>query len=324
MIHFDDCYADLLGTRLAPWLETLPAQMADWNKQQYGDLSRWQKAVLKLPVSRPEQLTLELADKMAIHTTELEHDAKQKQVEGLLQMLHPWRKGPYFINDIHIDTEWRSDWKWQRVAPHISSLDKRVVLDVGCGNGYHMWRMLGAGAKMAIGIDPAPLFLMQFRAIHRLAGQPHNIHLLPLGVEQMQPLGCFDTVFSMGVLYHRRSPIDHLLQLFELLRPGGELVLETLVVEGDENQVLVPGERYAKMRNVWFLPSAAALCHWLSRCGFNHIRVVDKDYTSVAEQRSTEWMRNESLADYLTADKKETIEGYPPPLRTVIVAEKPF
>ncbi|PMC22346.1 tRNA 5-methoxyuridine(34)/uridine 5-oxyacetic acid(34) synthase CmoB, partial [Klebsiella aerogenes] len=45
----------------------------------------------------------------------------------------------------------------------------------------------------------------------------------------------------MGVLYHRRSPLDHLWQLKDQLAPGGELVLETLVIEGDENTVLVPG-----------------------------------------------------------------------------------
>lgn len=323
MIHFDDCYAAVLNTRLAPWLETLPAQMAAWNAQQHGDLARWQRAVLKLPISQVEQLSAELSSSVTLHTAAIANDNHLKQVEGLLQLLHPWRKGPYRINGLFLDTEWRSDWKWQRLLPHIAPLEKRFVLDVGCGNGYHMWRMLGAGAKMVMGIDPAPLFLMQFRAIRRLMAEPNNIHLLPLGMEQMQPLGCFDSVFSMGVLYHRRSPIDHLLQLFDQLRPGGELILETLVVEGDQQQVMVPGERYGKMRNVWFLPSADALCHWLERCGFVHVREVDRNVTSTAEQRRTEWMRNESLSDYLTEDQSQTVEGYPAPLRSIIIAERP-
>lgn len=63
----------------------------------------------------------------------------------------------------------------------------------------------------------------------------------------------------MGVLYHRRSPLEHLWQLKDQLVQDGELVLETLVVEGDENTVLVPGDRYAQMRNVYFIPSALAL-----------------------------------------------------------------
>ena len=56
----------------------------------------------------------------------------------------------------------------------------------------------------------------------------------------------------MGVLYHRRSPIDHLLELKGCLQTGGELVLETLVIDGGLGEVLVPENRYAKMRNVWF------------------------------------------------------------------------
>ena len=133
------------------------------------------------------------------------------------------------------------------------------MLDVGCGNGYHCWRMLGAGARAVIGIDPTLLSVMQFQAIQRLTGNA-NIFVLPLGIEDM-PYGlkAFDTVFSMGVLYHRRSPIDHLLELRDSLRPGGELVLETLVIDGKLGDTLVPQQRYAKMRNVWFIPSCETL-----------------------------------------------------------------
>jgi tRNA (mo5U34)-methyltransferase len=147
----------------------------------------------------------------------------------------PWRKGPYSLYGVNIDTEWRSDWKWERVLPHLSDLTGRTILDVGCGSGYHMWRMIGAGAHLAVGIDPTQLFLCQFEAVRKLLGNDQRAHLLPLGIEQLPALNAFDTVFSMGVLYHRRSPLDHLWQLKDQLVDGGELVLETLVVEGDEN-----------------------------------------------------------------------------------------
>lgn len=81
-----------------------------------------------------------------------------------------------------------------------------------------------------------------------------NIGYVNIGVEQLPLIKAFDTVFSMGVLYHRKSPIEFLQQLKSQLRPGGELMLETLVVEGDENTVLMTGDRYAQMRNVWFYP----------------------------------------------------------------------
>ena len=266
---------------------------------------------------------MDFIDSVTVGSGEQLSPGEKEKLENLLRLFMPWRKGPFHIHGIHIDTEWRSDWKWDRVKQHISPLKNRTVLDVGCGSGYHMWRMLGSGAKRVVGIDPSPLFLCQFEAVKRLAGTHHPVHLLPLGIEELPPLDAFDTVFSMGVLYHRRSPIDHLLQLRDQLRTGGELVLETLVIDGDENAVLVPQDRYGKMNNVWFIPSVAALMLWLKKCDFTDIRCVDTDVTALAEQRRTDWMPNESLVEYLDPnDITKTVEGYPAPKRATIIAVK--
>jgi tRNA (mo5U34)-methyltransferase len=274
----------------------------------------------KLPKTEPSVINTK--DKVEFGTSEDVSEYTQKQIDGLLKQFTPWRKGPFYIHGIHIDTEWRSDWKWDRVQPHIQSLENRYVLDVGCGSGYHMWRMLGENAKMVVGADPSQLFLMQFHAIKHFNQDP-RIHLLPVGVEQLPERNAFDTVFSMGVLYHRKSPLDFLQQLKNQLRPGGELVLETLVVEGDENTVLMAGDRYAQMRNVWFLPSTDALCLWMRRLGFKDVRVVDLAKTTIEEQRATQWMDSQSLVDFLDPnDPAKTIEGYPAPLRAVIIAER--
>jgi tRNA (mo5U34)-methyltransferase len=180
--------------------------------------------------------------------------------------------------------------------------------------------MRGAGAKFVVGIDPTQLFFMQFNAVKHFA-QDDNVHLLPLGVEDLPELKAFDTVFAMGVLYHRKSPIDFLYQLKAQLAKGGELVLETLVVDGDINTVLVPGERYAKMRNVWFLPSCDAMVAWMERCGFKNIKVVNTDVTALNEQRKTDWIDTESLEDFLDPnDPSKTIEGYPAPKRAIFIA----
>ena len=124
--------------------------------------------------------------------------------------------------------------------------------------------------------------------------------MLPIGVEALpDDLNWFDTVFSMGVLYHRRSPIDHLYQLKGFLREGGELCLETLVIDGAAGQLLVPQERYARMRNVWFIPTAAELLLWLQRRVSSMLAWSMKPITSVDEQRSTDWMQFESLQQSL-------------------------
>ncbi|QDY42178.1 tRNA 5-methoxyuridine(34)/uridine 5-oxyacetic acid(34) synthase CmoB [Candidatus Pantoea soli] len=322
MIDFGRFYQQIATGPLASWLEVLPAQVAAWQRENlHGHFRTWEKSVDNLPLLVPQQLDL-------LHSVSAQHDdltdRQRAGIEKLLRNLMPWRKGPFSLYGTQIDTEWRSDWKWDRVLPHISSLAGRTVLDVGCGSGYHMWRMIGAGAQLVVGIDPMQLFLCQFEAVRKLLGDDRRAHLLPLGIEQLPALQAFDTVFSMGVLYHRRSPLDHLLQLKNQLVHEGELVLETLVIEGDENAVLVPGERYAQMRNVYFIPSAAALKNWLEKCGFVDVRIADYAVTSVEEQRRTDWMTSESLAEFLDpGDSSKTVEGYPAPLRAVLVARKP-
>ena len=37
----------------------------------------------------------------------------------LVEALHPWRKGPFQIAEHEIDAEWRSDQKWDRIAPRV-------------------------------------------------------------------------------------------------------------------------------------------------------------------------------------------------------------
>lgn len=323
MLNFANVYQLLAqDTRLQPWLNVLPQQLTDWQQQPHGDLDRWLRALNKISSSQPDHI--DLKESVTVSNSEPLSDGEQKKLENLLKTFHPWRKGPYHLHGIHIDTEWRSDWKWDRLLPHISPLKNRSVLDVGCGNGYHMWRMLGEGAYQVIGIDPSELFLVQFEAVRKLMGDNQKVHLLPLGIEQLPELKAFDTVFSMGVLYHRRSPIDHLIQLKNQLVSGGELVLETLVIEGDENAVLVPFDRYAQMRNVYFFPSALALKAWLEKVGFEDVRIVDENVTSLGEQRSTEWMTHNSLPDYIDPnDPAKTVEGYPAPRRAILVAKNP-
>ncbi|WP_338495229.1 tRNA 5-methoxyuridine(34)/uridine 5-oxyacetic acid(34) synthase CmoB [Erwinia aphidicola] len=322
MMDFGNFYQLIAKSPLSHWLETLPGQIAAWQRESlHGHFKNWDRSVEHLPDLTPE--TLDLLHGVSADSAHL--TARQRDgIEKLLRNLMPWRKGPFSLYGVNIDTEWRSDWKWERVLPHISSLAGRTVLDVGCGSGYHMWRMLGAGARLVVGIDPMQLFLCQFEAVRKLLGNDQRAHLLPLGIEQLPELKAFDTVFSMGVLYHRRSPLDHLFQLKNQLLSGGELVLETLVVEGDDQQVLVPGERYAQMRNVYFIPSTGALKNWLEKCGFVDVKIADYSVTSTEEQRRTDWMTSESLAEFLDPnDPGKTVEGYPAPLRAVLVATKP-
>ena len=307
---------------LRHWLWDMPDQFSQgMSEKRFGDLPRWRAAVAGLPSLKAEVINLDASAITASGTVNAE---TLMELETALRGLHPWRKGPYSLFGVNIDTEWRSDFKWDRLAHAIDSLKGRRVLDVGCGSGYHCWRMKGAGAAEVIGIDPTPLFVLQFKAMQRYLNID-TVHVLPLALEQLPPkLKVFDTTFSMGVLYHRRSPIDHLTDLRDTLVSGGQLVLETLVVEGDEDTVFAPPDRYARMGNVWFLPSPAALMKWMSKAGFVDVMLIDVNQTTVAEQRSTDWMTFYSLSNFLdSADNNRTVEGHPAPMRAIVTARLP-
>lgn len=281
---------------------------------RHGDLPAWQAVLQQLPEARPFFDGSKAAPQLGLAADD------PGTLAGLLMGLHPWRKGPLNIGGVLVDTEWRSDLKWQRIAPHLD-LQNHRVLDIGCGNGYYGWRMLAQGAECVIGIDPTLVFVMQWLACRHFCPQQSNF-VLPLRVEDLPTgAGRFDTVLSMGVLSHRRDPEGHLRRLTELTRPGGQVLLETLVLDGNGDAVLVPEERYARMRNVWAVPTVAKLGQWMTTAGLQHIRVLDVTATSMQEQRSTAWMRFESLAESLDPeDHTKTTEGYPAPVRAALLA----
>lgn len=301
------------------WARTLPQQIEEGlSIQRWGDLPKWQNAIDNLPQLSPS--STDLLSQVRIGEPGDCSDEERQALRSTLMELHPWRKGPWQLFGLDIDTEWRSDWKWDRLASHLNSVKDGRILDVGCGNGYHCMRLYGAGAQRVIGIDPSAKFIYQFQAIKQYYSDV-LVDILPLGIEKMPAdLQCFDTVLSMGVIYHRKDPIAHIQELMACLKPGGQLVLETLVVEGDES--LIPDSRYAKMRNVWCVPAVEECLQWMRDAGLRNPKMVDCTPTTIEEQRATEWMHFESLPDFLNPNNSsQTIEGYPAPVRAIFIAD---
>lgn len=317
MLQFEQLFDALAGAGLEEWRQPLePLLRQRTSPQSHGDLPAWQDVLAALPPVAPGALQL---DSPVISVGPAAFvKATQHQVRTLLMKLNPWRKGPFRVGSILIDSEWRSDRKWGRLEHAISPLHGRLVLDVGCGNGYYALRMLGAGARLVVGIDPMILYVLQFLAIRHFM-PPVPAWVLPLRLKDLPQGRLFDTVFSMGVLYHQRIPAEHLAALRHSLKPGGELVLETLVLSGSTPEARTPG-RYARMRNVWQLPTVPLLLDWLGQAGFSDLRVVDVSPTTADEQRRTDWMPFESLAEALDPDNAGlTIEGWPAPLRAIVI-----
>ncbi|MDX2053500.1 MAG: tRNA 5-methoxyuridine(34)/uridine 5-oxyacetic acid(34) synthase CmoB [Polyangiaceae bacterium] len=298
--------------------ELLGAAEEKLHRENPGDAMKWANAIHALPNG---DVTTDFARESPRLGQALASNLPK--IESGLRELGPWRKGPFTVGGVEVDAEWRSNLKFERIEPHVN-LEGCRVLDVGSGNGYYCLRALGAGAKVVLGIDPTWLYVAQFAALQKLM-PPQPAWVLPFTLEDLPAAAAgFDYVFSMGVLYHRRAPLDHLRALHQRLKPGGTLVLETLVIDAELGPSLIPNGRYAGMRNVWQIPSTETLLSWLKACGYEHARIVDITRTLPAEQRATSWSSPHSLINVLDAnDPARTIEGYPGPTRAVAIANSP-
>lgn len=304
MLAYEQLWQRLADLGIADWRPHIePLLHLRMSRTGHGDFIDWQETLVRLA---------------ALDT------GNSQEIRRLLLTLAPWRKGPFNVAGIEVDAEWRSDMKWARLRDAIQPLQGRKILDVGCGNGYYARQMQAAGADCVIGVDPTVLYVIQHLAIS-LFEPLDNVFVLPLRSDELpENARAFDTCFSMGVLYHQRAPLTHLQHLKGFLRPGGELVLETLYIPGDESYACTPADRYARMRNVWLLPTLAELTTWLHRSGFKNIEIVDSSTTTTDEQRSTEWMTFDSLAEALDQDDPgKTVEGWPAPQRVVTIANAP-
>ena len=322
--------------------QIFPARLARcYDGVSHGDFPGWIDVINGLPEISPSAVNLD-TDTIRIGAASDCSPSQRETMRRQLQRLLPWRKGPFNLFGLEIDAEWRSDLKWRRLQDRIAPLSGRTVLDIGCGNGYYGWRMLGAGAARVVGTDPTLRYVMQQRAVAKyLPEAPFDI--LPFTLENLAadttdssaaeagiklgatvlPADGFDTVFSMGVIYHRRDPVGHIRDLLRFLGQGGELVLESLVIDGKHGDVLQPRDRYARMRNIWAIPSIATLKNWLSHAGLTSIELADVSVTTPAEQRVTEWTFEQSLTDFLNPENSGlTIEGYPAPKRAILICSK--
>lgn len=290
------------------------------NRISIGDSPRWTTAYNDLEDFETKEVYF---DRDAITTMADITDEQRTNLKENLKKFIPWRKGPFNIHGVEIDTEWRSCLKWDRLKNYISPLAGRRVADIGGGNAYYCFRMLDQKPKSVINFDPSSLFLHQFLAIQKYV-KADNLNFYPVGIEALNDVReAFDSVFFMGVLYHRKAPVECLKKLAQTISSGGELILETISIAGEGNYCLSPLPRYAKMPNVYFLPTNDCLCNWLEQSGFVNPKVVSIEKTSIEEQRKTEWSYEQSLEDFLDPnDSSKTVEGYPAPQRTVIIAQR--
>ncbi|MCK9173847.1 MAG: tRNA 5-methoxyuridine(34)/uridine 5-oxyacetic acid(34) synthase CmoB [Desulforhopalus sp.] len=263
------------------------------------------------------------ADTVSIGTGDEISSREKILIRENLKAFMPWRKGPFSVFGNDIDAEWRSNLKWNQLREELPELENKIIADVGCNNGYYMFRMAARKPRFVLGLEPSVQHYYCFKALNAMAGCS-NLDIDLLGVEHLKYfVECFDVVFLMGIIYHRPSPVDTLRDILTSLQPGGTMILETQAIPGKTPVALFPDGTYAKVPGTYFVPTASCLINWVRKAGFKNIKLFASHAMTPDIQRRTEWMIYESLSDYLDpADPTRTVEGYPAPLRVFLKAEK--
>ncbi len=289
--------------------------------RSWKNVEPWYNQLLKMSEIEKNNLKIDYGDWFSVgkreNLTQQEFDLLEESAKKLI----PWRKGPFNLFGLEIDSEWQSNIKYNLIRPHFNLKDK-IVADIGCNNGYYMFRMLEDKPKKLIGFDPSPLTLHQFEFVNHFVKS--EIEYEMLGVEHLEYYNHkFDFIFMLGVLYHRPDPIGTLKSLARGLNSKGEILIDTFMIDGEEELCLTPNKRYSKIPNIYFIPTIPALKNWLSRAGFEDIEIIATTTTTNEEQRKTDWSFDQSLEDFLDPeDRTKTIERYPAPKRVYMKARK--
>jgi len=315
-------YLDFLDTPLRDQIIRVRNERQAWVNQNKKGFMRYRKPYESVCRLRASWCDFS-GDSIKIGKPEDISADEYKRVNDVLHNYMPWRKGPFSIFGIEVDSEWRSERKWNRIVPELPDLSGKIIADIGCNNGYYMFRMAYHKPLFVLGFEPYAQHHYVFKTLNSFAGQK-NLLSEPLGVEHINLFAdCFDVVFLLGIIYHRPSPIETLRDIFSALKPGGTLIVESQAIPGEEPIALFPERTYAKVPGTWFVPTSTCLCNWLVRSGFQDVKIFNNHPMSSKEQRRTDWMVYESYEDFI--DKKLsdlTVEGYPSPWRVYIKAEK--
>ena len=295
-------------------LDTLRQERQKW--LTWKNIKPYQEAIAALPEYTQVQVTF--GDRVEVQIEDLSSEGLE-QIEQAALLMKPWRKGPFQFNTLFIDSEWQSQIKYNLLEPHFDLKDK-IVGDIGCNNGYYLFRMLSQKPEKLIGFDPSAIYYSQFLFVNHFIKSDIVYELL--GVEHVEFYEHkFDTLFCLGVLYHRSDPVAMLKSLFKGLNKGGELILDTFMIDGEDEICLTPRDRYSKIPNIYFVPTVNALKNWCYRAGFESVEVLEIMKTELNEQRKTEWIDTQSLEDFLDPDDPtKTVEGYPAPKRVYLKA----
>lgn len=254
---------------------------------------------------------------------EKEFQIKKNQ---LIEELIPWRKGYYDLFSTRINSEWDSLIKWnyisQIIEQIIGGIKDKVVCDLGCNNGYFMFKLLSSSPALIVGLDPVFRYYLQYFLLTTfLRPSLSSLAFLLMGYKSLDYFeSSFDLVLCLGILYHHPQPIEILKLIKQSLKPQGKIIIDSQGIDREDSFSLIPEKTYTGKKGFWFLPSPQALINWVKRAGFTKVEIIKKTTIQKEEQQKTIHSPFDSLREGMKG--KKTIEGYPSPIRIYLVAEK--
>ncbi len=151
------------------------------------------------------------------------------------------------------------------------------ILDAGCGMGRNSYWCLEWGAASLVGCDHD---LRSVEAARETLKKFSNVELSQLDLEDLPWQNEFDFIFSIGVVHHTKHPDIVMKELYEALKPGGEVLLWVYSSVGYEGvlKILNPIRKYITSHmNLRLLHVVTYLCS-IPLYAWIHLFPVKKPY----------------------------------------------
>jgi tRNA (mo5U34)-methyltransferase len=163
------------------------------------------------------------------------------------------------------------------VLSRLGNLTGKTALDIGCWDGLYSFECERRGAVRVVASD---LWEWAGHGAFDLAREELGSAAVPLECDVCDlpsRLGGerFDLVLFLGVLYHMRHPLLALEAVAACTKPGGKIIVDTLVGGDLETRVplmrFLPSDEIAGDATNWWQPNVAAVCEMLADVGYEEI-----------------------------------------------------
>jgi len=259
-------------------------------------------------LSASDRKTLRIFLKYTLDSYLIPPEGAEKQRDQAVR--YQWGHDHWFADDLDL----KGAMKDRHVTMIAALIDKlgmprdlydKTVYDVGCWTGGTslMLAALGATVRAVEEVDAysdttqflAELFECPVNTSFSTGSSGLYSDCLYLG-------SSYDIVYLCGVIYHLTDPIVALRMLYNALRPGGTIYLESALAMGSTGSFCVyEGPRDTRGGSVkdrnrrgwnWFIPSEECLTRWLEDVGFSKIslRMWTGNRAIVSAKKGQEWV----------------------------------